>query len=77
MKRFWKNALWFIFGVAIIAAVLLPGCAAVLKLQGQAAEKAAQAVTAYCANTDAAFRASFRTEVNAKAAPNSVEITCQ
>ncbi len=52
------------------------GCAQLLKLQGQAAEKAAQGITEYCKNTDEAFRAKFRAEVNAKAFPNSAQITC-
>ena len=54
----------------------ITGCAQLLKLQGQTAEKAAQAIEAYCKNTDAAFRDGFRAEVNAKSAPNSIEITC-
>lgn len=60
----------------LLALLMLSGCAQLLKLQGQSAEKAAQAIAAYCENTDAAFRAKFRAEVNAKAAPNSAAITC-
>jgi outer membrane biogenesis lipoprotein LolB len=60
----------------IIAIFMLSGCAQLLKLQGQAAEKAAQAIEQYCKNTDPDFRAKFRAEVNAKAAPNSAEINC-
>lgn len=62
--------------VALLVAMGIGGCAQLLKLQGQSAEKAAQAIEAYCDNTDADFRAQFRAEVNAKAFPNSAEITC-
>ena len=64
--------------LAIILVTLfgIIGCAQLLKLQGQTAEKAAQAIEAYCKNTDETFRSGFRAEVNAKAAPNSVEIIC-
>lgn len=60
----------------LIAVVMLSGCAQILKLQGQAAEKAAQAIEHYCANTDESFRADFRANVNEKAAPHSAQITC-
>lgn len=70
MKRFMEGVF---VGLALIA---LAGCAQLLKLQGQSAEKAAQAIEAYCKNTDAEFRAKFRAEVNARAFPNSAEITC-
>jgi hypothetical protein len=62
--------------IVVLALASLCGCAQLLKLQGQTAEKAAQAIEAYCKNTDATFRANFKAEVNAKAAPNSAEITC-
>lgn len=62
--------------VVLLAAVALSGCAQLLELQGQSTEKAAQAIDAYCKNTDAAFRAKFRAEVNAKAFPHSAAITC-
>lgn len=63
--------------IALLTALFfVAGCAQLLKLQGQSAEKAAQAIEAYCRNTDADFRAKFRAEVNAKAFPNSAEITC-
>lgn len=62
--------------VALIAVVALSSCAQLLKIQGQAAEKAAQAVEQYCKNTYSEFRAKFMAEVNAKAFPNSAEITC-
>ena len=71
MRRFF----WFSLIIVAISAMSI-GCAQLLKLQGQSAEKAAQAISAYCKNTDATFRANFRAEVNAKAAPNSAEITC-
>lgn len=62
--------------VLIVIAFFVTGCAQLLKLQGQAAEKAAQAIESYCKNTDEDFRAKFRAEVNAKAFPNSAQITC-
>jgi uncharacterized protein YceK len=60
----------------VMALLMLSGCQTLLRLQGQAATQAANGITAYCENTDEAFRASFRAEVNAKAAPNSASITC-
>lgn len=60
----------------VILAAALSACAALLRIQGQAAEKIAQGVEDYCQNTDATFRANFRAEVNAKAAPNSVAVHC-
>ena len=64
------------YAILIVTMLATVGCAQLLKLQGQTAEKAAQAIEAYCENTDATFRANFRAEVNAKAAPNSAQITC-
>lgn len=60
----------------VLLTLFVVGCAQLLKLQGQTAEKAAQAIEEYCKNTDADFRAKFRAEVNAKAAPNSAQIIC-
>jgi len=64
------------FFMMIVIFAAFTGCAQLLKLQGQTAEKAAQAIEAYCKNTDETFRAQFRAEVNAKAFPNSAQITC-
>ena len=60
----------------VLLTLFVVGCAQLLKLQGQTAEKAAQAIEAYCENTDEEFRAKFRAEVNAKAFPNSAQIIC-
>ena len=62
--------------IVLVTLFSIIGCAQLLKLQGQTAEKAAQAIEAYCKNTDESFRAQFRAEVNAKAFPNSAQITC-
>jgi hypothetical protein len=65
--------------IALVLACIflaLPGCAALLRLQGQASTQAANGIAAYCKNTDATFRARFEAEMNAKAAPNSASIFC-
>jgi hypothetical protein len=67
---------FFIALVLLCVFLTLPGCAALLKLQGQASTQAANGIAAYCKNTDAAFRAKFEAEMNAKASPNSASIFC-
>ena len=62
--------------IVLLTLFSIIGCAQLLKLQGQSAEKAAQAIAVYCDNTDESFRAKFRAEVNAKAFPHSAQITC-
>ena len=64
------------YAILIVTMLATVGCAQLLKLQGQTAEKAAQAIEAYCQNTEESFRAKFRAEVNAKAFPHSAQITC-
>lgn len=61
--------------VALLSLSLL-GCSTLLKLQGQAEEKTAQGVEAYCKNTDQSWRTQFELGVNAKAFPNSIVIYC-
>jgi len=62
--------------LALLCILSLAGCAELLKLQGQAAEKTAQGVGYVCSNTDTEFRGKFVDEVNEKAAPNSIQIVC-
>jgi hypothetical protein len=73
MKMFFAIMLAFLF---LLLSAALPGCAQLLKLQGQATTQAANGISAYCKNTDATFRARFEAEMNAKAVPNSASIFC-
>jgi hypothetical protein len=62
--------------IIIVFCSVLGACSFLLKLQGQAEEKTVQGIEAVCKNTDEDFRQSFLAGVNAKAAPNSISITC-
>ena len=62
--------------IIVTLGIFASGCAQLLRLQGQATEKAAQGIEAYCKNTDPSFRTVFEAEMNAKAAPHSASITC-
>jgi len=64
------------FVLITVLALILGACSTLLRLQGQAEEKTVQGIEAVCKNTDEAFRTSFLAGVNAKAAPNSISITC-
>ena len=61
---------------ALLIIPFLFGCAQLNELQNRSAEQVARAITEYCANTDEDFRESIRADVNAQAAPHSIEITC-
>lgn len=53
------------------------GCSLLAPQLDKAAEGAGKLVTFYCTNiTDASIREQFRAAVNARAAPNSVAVTC-
>jgi len=69
------NTLYNIIIITVFA-LILGACSTLLRLQGQAEEKTVQGVEAVCKNTDLAFRDTFFNNVNAKAAPNRIEITC-
>lgn len=62
--------------VILMSVVMLFGCAQLMRAEDKSAAGVAKAITEYCANTDATFRAKFRAEVNAKAAPVSIKVTC-
>lgn len=60
----------------LVAAFFATACAQLMEAQSKTAEQVARGVAEYCKNTDEAFRTQFRAEVNAKAAPNSIIVTC-
>jgi len=64
----------YILFVVLLLAV--SGCAALSGLTDKGADKVAKGVIEYCANTDAAFRAQFRADINAKAAGNTIAVEC-
>lgn len=70
-----KNRL---FAILILALFVFAsnGCQVLSKFQTQAADKVAKGVAEYCKNTDAEFREKFRADVNAQAAPHSVQVEC-
>ena len=61
---------------ATFVAFFVTGCAQLMELQDKSADKAADAISAYCKSTDEEFRTKFRASVNEAAAPHSVVITC-
>jgi len=54
----------------------LAGCALLEPFQDQAAEKVAEGVIEYCAQTDAAFRTDFRAKVNADTGGHTIQVEC-
>ena len=60
----------------IVTMFALSGCAALSGFTDKGADKVAKGVIEYCANTDAAFRAQFRADINAKAAGNTIAVEC-
>lgn len=61
----------------IFLSFTLFGCALLMQAQDRSAEQVSKAIEQYCKNTDEKFRNDFRAAINAKAAPNSIEVTCQ
>jgi len=76
MKRYYPAFLLLIFFTVLVMLFGVTGCSTLLKLQGQSAEKASQAIAFYCKNTDQLFREKFRAEINSKALPNQITIYC-
>ena len=60
----------------IFLAVGISGCALFDSYQTKAADDIAKGIATYCAATVASERAALREQVNALAAPSSIEITC-
>lgn len=71
-----RLALIAALGVIASVLVIAQGCAQLMQLQGNASTHAAYGVAQYCKNTDETFRTRFTEEVNAKAKPNTIAITC-
>jgi len=73
MKIFTSFVVAFCFSVAMIAA----GCSYLMQAQDKSAEQVSKAIGEYCKNTDEKFRTDFRAAINAKAAPNAIEVICK
>ena len=56
--------------------IALAGCAQLMKVQDKSAEEVGRLVKQYCENTDQDFRNKLRADVNASAAPHTMEVTC-
>lgn len=55
---------------------LMAGCAQIMGVVNLASDKAAEAVTTYCDNLTVSERQVFGDQVRAKAAPHSIQVTC-
>lgn len=62
--------------ILIINMGALVACAQLNELQDRSAEKIAEAIDQYCANTDEDFRSGLREDINGKTAGHSIAITC-
>ena len=62
---------------AFVLIFALSGCSYLMTAQDKSAEQVAKGISQYCKNTDEKFRTDFRAAINAKAAPNAIEVTCQ
>lgn len=64
---------------SITLAVLLfiTGCAQLMETSNKAADKIAEGISYYCENVEADMRAEFRDNINGRAAPHTITVTCQ
>lgn len=63
--------------IILVFVVSFTGCTVLDSISDESAEKVAQGVQKYCANTDEDFRSKFREKVNTKASPHSVKVECR
>jgi len=62
---------------AIAFLAMLSGCSVLRENADKASSKVADGVNTYCDELDQGARGEFRAMVNAKAAPDKVEVTCE